>query len=886
MSFLSRMTNVFRHRTVDRDIDEELQSHLADAYAAGRDAAEVKRAFGSQLRAREEVRDAIVARRLESLLADSRFAFRQLRRSKSVAAAAILSLGLGMGACVGSFRLIDALLLRPLPVDDPGNLYVLGVESRDDNGETVVQESFNYPGFRLLRDAVRDHGMMLAISFAERINLTYGSEAELERVYRQHVSGAMFAEFGLRPVVGRLFTESDDVTPGAHPYAVLSYDYWQRRFGGDSTVVGRTFRSGTVLYEVIGVAPEGFTGTAPGTFVDVFMPATMYTAEALQSPNWQWFRPWVHVRSGSSVEVVREKLRAAMRVHRAERVKGLPAGALTQRDLEEFLGAPIRLSPAGTGVSGLQQIYGRSLLIVGLVAAMVLLIACVNVANLMTAQAAARAREMALRVSIGAGRARLIQLVLVQSAWIAVAASAVGILFAWWAAPMTVGMIDAVDAPVRLDLSTHGGVIAFAGILTLLVTMLFGVAPALRASWVRPASALTGGDDPYSRRRLMSGLIAAQVAFCVAVQLVAGLFVSSFDRLVDQPLGFSSARVITLSAYALEPQHPQAWHQVADHLRSLPGVENAAVSTFALMSGGGFSLDVRANGRASEGIRPPWFLGVSPEWFDTMKVPVLEGRPFQASDASPSIAIVNQTFARRFFDGRSPVGQTLERMQEGTRVPAQIIGVVADARYTGLRGAIPATVYVPFGTLFNGGPPENRATFNVRTENANPALLSALFRQEVPRAGAAFRVSNIRTQDELVRSQTTRERVLATLSIFFAVVALLLAGVGLFGVLNYAVTQRRRELGIRIALGAGAREIASRVTTALAATIAVGAGAGLALGISAERFIATLLFGVKATDPRMVAWATLTIVGAAALAALPAVLRAVWINPSTLLRPE
>jgi predicted permease len=785
--------------------------------------------------------------------------------------------------------MIDALLLRPLPVASPKHLYALGSEEKDENGQAVVGYSFDYPGFRELRAAVKDQASLMAISYPQRINLTYSSEDARERVNLQYVSGWTFAEFGLQPALGRLLTEADDLTPHSHPYVVLSYDYWSTRFGKDPHVLGRTFRAGNDVYEVVGVAPAGFTGTEPGTFTDLFAPIMMYNSDAFENQNWHWFTPWVRVRSGFDVGAVRERLRAALVLHREDQVK--TQASLTPREIKEYVSAPVLLTPAGAGVSDLQRAYGRSLVILGSLVAMVLLIACVNVANLKTAQAAARSREMALRVSIGAGRSRLVQLVLIESAWIAAMASVLGSVFAWRAAPFVVGLINPVDQPVRLDLPADFRVTAFSILLTMLATMLFGLAPALRASGIQPASALKGGDDSYSRERFTHGLLAAQVAFCVVVLALTGLFVTTFERLAGQPLGFSSARVITLESVTRtgQGQRPDLWYQVTDHLRSLPRVASAAVAGFALMSGTGWNQNVWANGHSSQGSPPPWFLAVSPSWLDTMRIPLLEGRDFRPNDIFPSVAIVNQTFAHRYFDGQSPVGKSLEMIRDSKkRVRVQIVGLAADARYTGMRGPIAATVYVPFRSLNEAGAPqmESWATFIVRTKDSNPLALASSLRQEVKRARSEFRVANIRTQDELVRSQTVRERLLATLSLFFGVMALVLAGVGLYGVLNYAVTRRRRELGIRIALGADAKDIAGLIALPVFAMIALGVAAGLALVVSTERFIVSLLFEVKATDASMLLWPLFAIAAAGALAALPAVVRAVRIDPAALLRWE
>jgi putative ABC transport system permease protein len=883
MSTWSRIANVFRSRSLDRDIDAELESHFNEARAAGRDPAEVSREFGSRLRAHEAVRDAIVATWLESLVADARFGWRQLGKHKAASAAAILSLALGIGSCTAAFRLIDALFLRPLPVADPGRLYVLSYGTIDDSGKAGTAAASDYPGFQMLRSVVKGEAELMAISDPDRIDVTYGSDADLERAYQQYVSGWTFAEFGLKPALGRLFTEADDLKPGAHPYAVLSYDYWSRRFGRDPRVLGRTLHAHNRVFQIVGVAPEGFTGTGTGTFTDLFIPTMMANADAINNENLVWFTTWVRLHPGVDPERVRQQLRAALLLHRRDVVK-LWLPEVLRRVGEHYLSAPVFLDPAAAGFSFTQKTYRRALAILGVLVALVLLIASANVANLMSAQAAARTREMALRVSIGAGKRRLVQLVLVESLLLALVASALGIVFAWWAAPFVVGMINPSDSPARLILPADWRVTSFAVALTFTVTLLFGLAPALRASSVKPASALKGGEDPHARRRLMHVLIAAQVAFCFLVHFVAGLFVSTFERLANEPTGFSSARVLTLETISKAPEPPNIWYQVVQHLRSLPGVESAAVSGLTLMSGRVWTEDVWANGHSPQQYQPAWFLGISPGWFEAMKIPLLDGRDFRPDETYPHVVIVNQAFARHYFDGRSPVGQTIEIPEGKARAKAQIVGLVKDARYNGMREPIQPTVYA--ATLLPGPTGTEQGTFIVRTKSANPIALASILRQEIPRARSEFRVSNMRTQQELVDDQTVRERMLAMLSLFFATVALVLAGVGLYGVLDYAVVGGRRELGIRIALGARNGDIARRVTVEVFSMLVVGAVCGLALGLGSARYIATLLYQVKATDAPMLALPAITILSAALLAAVPPVLRAIHIDPSEMLRAE
>jgi len=884
MSLWSRIANVLRGDRLSREIDEELQSHIDEAVAQGRDPAEARRSFGSALRLREESRDVRLIAWLDSLRADAVFGWRQLMKRKVTSAVAILSLALGIGACTSAFRLIDALLLRPLPVSEPEQLYALARQAIDFDGKVRTGDSWAYPAFRLMREAVKDQAELIALSYSERTDLTYGSDAETEKAYRQYVSGWMFNSFGLRPAAGRLFTESDDLKPRAHPYAVLSYDYWTSRFGQDPKVIGRTFRIGNDLYEIIGVGPERFTGTEPGTVIDIFIPTMMHPA--VQAPDYNWMRTLARLKPGVAVEPLRAKLDAISRAFEEDRAKGL--GGIPKQLIDELLNQRLLLEPAAAGVSDLQNDYRTSLAALSVLVALVLLIACANVANLMAAQAAARAREMALRVSIGAGRGRLVQLVLLESAWLAFFAAALGGVFAWWAAPLVVNMINPPDSPPHLFLPADWRVLGFGLVLTVGVMLLFGLAPALRASAVKPVSALKGGEDPHSRRRLMHALIAVQTAFCFLVLFVAGLFVATFERLSNRPTGFSPQRVLTLETVTVSPQPPAFWDQVAEHLRAVPGVETVGLASSVLLGGYSWGNFISVNGAPPNGVLA-YLLQASPGWTEALRIPFIDGRDFRLGDVYPGVAIVNQTFAQAYFNGEDPVGKPFEVVfSGGKRLRFECVGLVGDVTYRDIREPMLPQAYFPFDSVDAKGAPRpiGQGTFIVRTSGANPMALASILRREVPRARPEFRVSNIRTQTEINQSHTVRERLLARLAFFFGVVALLLAGVGLYGVLDYSVLQRRKEIGIRMALGAQAGDVARRVTGDVFSMVLVGAFAGLALGFASVRYIQALLYQVKPTDPRMLALPTLTILAAALLAALPAVIRAVRINPAEMLREE
>jgi predicted permease len=883
MSLWSRIANVFRGDRLSRDIDEELESHIAEAVELGRDRAEARRAFGPALRQREESRDVRLVPWLDSLRADAVFGWRQLIKRKATSAAAILSLALAIGACITAFRLIDALLLRPLPVAHTEQLYVIARRGIDPGGHLRVSESFEYPLFRLMRAAVKDQAELIAISYADRVDVTYGSDEDMERVHRQYVSGWMFDSFGLRPAAGRLFTESDDLIPGANPRAVLSYDYWTRRFGRDPSVIGRKFRTGNDLFEIIGVGGAGFTGTEPGTFIDIFVPAMMNPYVTRSDAS--WFRPFAILKPGVAVEAVRSKLHAIMRRFDEDRATGWTAQS--KQFIARFLDQTLLLEPAAAGVSGMQSDYRRSLIALGALVALVLLIACANVANLMTAQAAARARELALRVSIGAGRRRLVQLVLVESAMLGFFAAAAGALFASWSAPFVVSRINPHDNPARLSLPADWRIAGFALVLAIGVTLVFGLAPALRASSVKPASALKGGD-PHLRRRLMHALIAVQVAFCFLVHFAAGLFVGTFDRLAHQPTGFSEERLLDIDVVAQRAQPPAFWDQAGERLREIPGVESVALAGWPLLGGNGWNGIIWVDHAPTDVL--VYFLAVSPGWTRTMGIPSIAGRDLRATDTYPEVAIVNEAFVRQCFRGADPIGRWFEKeIGDGvTRIRIQVVGVVRDARYRNMREPITPTAYVPFHSTDAKGvlQPKLTGTFVVRTSISNPMALAPILRREISRARPEFRVSNIRTQQEIDEQHTVRERLLATVAVFFTAVALLLAGIGLYGVLEYSVLQRRREIGIRIAIGAAAADIARRVTVDVFAMVLVGAVAGLALGVVSLRYIETLLYEVKGTDPGMLAAPFGAIGAAALLAALPAVIRALRIDPVTMLRVD
>jgi predicted permease len=884
MSLWSRLANSFRSAHLNQEIDEELRSHLEEAAAEGRDRQEAARAFGSFLRMREASRDVRSFAWIDSLAADTVFGYRQFLKHKTATAAAVFSLALAIGSCNAAFRLIDALLLRPLPVSNPNNLYVLNYGYIDDDGTPQTSDGFSYPCFRQMRSAVTKEAELFAVSQRERMGMVFASERESRRAYRQYVSGWMFPDLGLKPALGRAFTAADDVKPGAHPYAMLSYTFWNTRLGRDPNIIGKTFRSGDV-YQVIGITPKGFTGTETGGFTDVFYTA-MSNREAVVDQNWNWLRIWVRPRRGASLSLIREQLGAALATFRREQVKSFHFG-LSKEEVARYIRAPVTLEHASAGVSDMQKHYKLALTTLAGLVFLVLLIACANVANLMIAQGVARAREVALRISLGAGRWRLIQLLLVESAILATCASLVGTLIAWLAVPFVVSMISSPDNPVQLAMPADWRVLAFSCLLALLVTVLFGLGPAFRASGLKPASALKGGETRASAG-LLNGLVAAQVAFCVFVYYSACLFIGTFERMSSQPTGFSSARVLTLETATKGKQPIENWRRVTDRLRNDPALEAVGLCWWPLMSGNGWSQYVWVNGHRSDEDNTPYFLKVSPGWLDTMRIRFHDGRDFREGDAFPNVAIVNETFARRFFGGSNPIGRSFQVMQDNKRSTLQVVGYVADARYGNMREPIHATAYVPFYSIDAAGKPERSdwASFVVRTRNASPMGLASALTREVSESEPDFSVVNVRTQEEMVRSQLLRERLLAALGLYFAGVAVTLAAAGIFGVLNYIVVRRRRELGIRLAIGARSRHIAWGVTRNTVGMTGLGGLLGIMAGVYSGRFVESLLYQITTTDRRVILIPLLLTVAVAFVAAVLPVARAVHLDPAVTLREE
>jgi predicted permease len=891
MSLWSRVANVFRPGRVQRELDEELRFHVEERTreltAAGMSpeaaAREAARRLGSPLRLREESLDVKLMPWLDSLVRDARLGIRMLRKNAGVTMAALASLSLALGACVAAFALVDALILRQLPVRQPEQLVYLAFPTyAPDRPEG---DTFNDPLFLHLREASRAHVDLFAMSTQVLRPIVFdGAGGGKEPLRTQFVSGDAFDRLGVAPSLGRLLSASDDRQPGAHPVAVISHAFWLRRFGGDPAMVGRWFALDDRQFQIVGVTERRFTGVEPGRPTDVWLPYAMYNPRAFGNFQFGWFRIFGRLKDPARRGPAAAVLEAAFMNFRRDRVGSLgPARA--PEAVERFLRTPLYMRSAANGPSPLRRQFERPLWILAAIAALVLLIAGSNVVNLSLARAAAREREMALRLSIGAGRGRLVQQVLVESALVAAAASALGLAVAAFAAPAVVAMLAPAGDPVHLDLRADWRVLAVAGGLALLTTALFGLAPALRASGVAPVTALKAGDGRAGRRAgFMRWFVAAQVAFGLVVLFAGSLLVLSFARISSLNPGFATSDVLLIALETVPRVEPQqqraALVAVLERLRGVPGVQAVSSAEYSPL-GRAWTHNVRLPGAAIQWLEAT-MAPVTDGFFETMRIPIVAGRGFVPADLRPETGtaiVVNETFANRYF-GRDPaLGRTLDaRFGENLSAGAhEIVGVAADTRYD-LRKPPAPTIYIPLRLRGTG-------TLHVRVAG-DPASIAPRLRDEIRSAAPLLRVASVTPQSAAVAQTLIRERLLALLSGFFAVTGLVLAAVGLYGILSYAVAQRTREIGIRVALGARRSRVVWLVLADTARTIVPGAAVGVAAGLYSSRFLETLLFEVTPFAFWSLAVPLTTLLTTALIASAVPALRAARVDPAVALRHE
>ena len=921
MTLFHRLASMFSwilHRDraeqrLDDEIREFVEMSAADKIKEGMPAADARRLALIELGGVEQVKEGVRTGRHGGLLddvgRDVRYAFRLFARQRTFAAVIIVTLALGIGANTAFFSIADSLLLRKLPVEDPDRLVRLI------DAPPSGQQSWTYPIWQEIQvRADRFDGAFAWTRFDAQFNLTEGGETQFANGV--WASAGSFDVLGIKPELGRLFVPSDD-TPGGGdggPVAVISHAFWQNRFGGAQDVIGRTLTLERVPLTIVGVTPPGFFGLTVGRSFDVVVP---FGAEPLIRGNesrlnkrtsW-WIAVLVRLKPGQSIEEANAILGTLQPEIREATLPPPRPGDSGNRYLSE----PLMFASAASGQSGLRDEYEQPLLLMMVVVGLVLLIACANIANLLLARATARAHEWSVRLAIGASRGRLARQQLIESLLLATMGAAAGVLVAQWGSQFLVSQLD-TDA-VYLELPLDWRVLTFTAATAVIAALVFGVAPALRAAGGAPIDAMKhrGRSNAASGRlTVANSLVVTQVVLSVVLVVCAGLFLRSFGRLTRVPLGFDRDRVLLASIDTrrsdLAPGARLAtYDRIRDRILAVPGVENAAVSIVAPVSGAMWTRRVEVSGsplRSGDSVDGPEgfgftdrdipdnsslaaFNGITPGWISTFGTPLLAGRDISGNDGvnSPRVALVNQSFARKFLSGSNPVGHTIRLLREPDSPPFEIVGFLADAAYRSVRENTLPTVYVPLWQSSEQGRPDAPAivTLSVRAAAAKPALLTKSVAAAIadinPTLALTFQPLDTQITDTLIR-----ERLLAMLSASFGVLALLMAAVGLYGVTSYAVNLRRAEIGVRMALGATRESVIRLVLGRVSILVGGGIVLGLAIGAWASRFVATMLYGLEPGDPvTLIASATtLALIGAFA-GWLPAN-RASRLDPTEVLR--
>jgi putative ABC transport system permease protein len=823
---------------------------------------------------------------------DLRLAVRALRSTPIVSAVAILSLALGIGANTAMFSLVNSLLLRSLPVKEPRQLAILG--------DTSDQRAGYYT--YAMWEEIRHRPQLFDGAFtwsSTRFNLSKGGQTEF--IDGLWASGRIFDTLGVPAILGRTFSDADDRRGGGPdgPVAVISYAYWQRRYDGDPRAVGQTIDIERIPFTIVGVMPPSFFGTEVGRTFDVAAPIgdeplIRGKETFLDSRSTWWLEIMVRLKPGQALEAGQAALRG---VQPQIRTAAMPPD-WPQKDLETFLRDPFTLKLAATGDSTLRQRYERPLMTILFVVALVLLIACANIANLLMARATARRHELSVRLALGASRWRLARQLLVESLVMSVCGAGLGLLVARSASQLLVGQLSTPNNHVFLDLGLDWRVLAFTMLVTVATALLFGTAPAFRASDVEPMDALkehgrSGAGD--SRLGLANGLVVAQVMLSLVLVVAAGLFVRTFSSLTNLHLGFDRDRVLVTTVNAQRTEIPAAerlaaYERIRQSVAAAPGVAAAGVSVVTPVSGMSWNSRIDVSGAVAlpERQRLAYFNAITPGWLDTFGTPLVAGRAFSAADAksAPRVMIVNQTFARRFLNGASPIGHTVVTDPGGLKpsAPIEIVGMAGDAVYRSVRDPVPPTIYVPLAQFDDSRRPAPASiSVSVRSASESPALLTRTIADAVARVNPDLALT-FRPLADQVNASLTQERLVAMLAGFFGALALLLAGLGLYGVTSYAVSRRRTEIGIRMALGAAPAGVVRLVLTRVTILVGAGIAAGCALSLWAAQFVSALLYGLQPRDPVTMVVAATALAAVGALAGWLPAYRASRIDPAEVLR--
>ncbi|HEY6187184.1 MAG TPA: ABC transporter permease [Pyrinomonadaceae bacterium] len=920
-----RLRALFRRAEAEHDLDDELSFHLEKEIeqniARGMSSEEARlaalRSFGGVEYFKEEARDVRGVRVLEELWQDLRYGLRLMRKAPGFTAIAVLSLALGIGANTAIFSLVDAVLLRTLPVTEPDRLVLFNWQSGRGfriSGSRGISlgyppgirggSSFEYHIFEKLRsDLAHEQTSPLSalFAFANMRDLTVLVDEQAEVGQGLAVSGGYFAGLGVPSFIGRTITEEDD-NPTAQPVAMISHRYWQERFGADRSVIGKQIKVNQTTFTIIGVTPPAFNGTGqvdyrPAIYVPVaFEPTLLGEASAMKSnrPGIWWLQLMGRLKPGATIEQARDSLNGAFQTLALEMMPPPKSANETARPEPKDYPNLVALS-GSRGMWEMRKLYSFTIYVLLGVVGLILLIACANVANLLLARAALRGAEITVRLAVGAGRWRLIRQLLTESVLLSMLGGAVGVLFALWGkdALAAMGTGHGEFLPANIEYNLNWRVLGFTVLISLLTGILFGLTPAWRATSLDLTTALKESNrsaGSMSRSRVSKALVIVQVAMSLVLLVGAGLFMRTLRNLERVELGFNQENLLL---FGLQPSSNgykderllQFYERLSERLDALPEARAATFASIPLIAHYQNNNTLILPGETAQtgAVHLTNIQIVRENYFTTMEIPLLRGRHFSAHDdgRAPKVAVVSETLARKYFGGEDPIGKRVG-FNEKTAGQIEIVGIARDIKYASQREEDEPLIYMPWR---QNGEELGEAYFAIRT-TGDPTALVAAVRQSVRELDNNLPIRDVKTQAAQANEILKPDRLFASLLSFFGMLALLLAAIGLYGVLAYSVTQRTREIGIRLALGAQSRDVLRLVIWQGLKLVLIGLGVGALAAFALTRVIASQLYGVRPTDPL-----TFVIVGAlllmiALLACWLPARRATKVDPLIALRNE
>ncbi|HET9741187.1 MAG TPA: ABC transporter permease [Terriglobales bacterium] len=908
-----RLRSLFRRRQVEGELNEEFQYHLARQIdvliAQGLSPTQARetamRAMGGMEQQQEKCREARGMSWIEDLVQDVRYALRTFRKSPALASVIVASLALGIGANTAIFSVIDAVMLKMLPVRDPQQLvllkwsaprypqeFVSDIEGSGghDRGGLFFSQSFSSDVYKAIKQQNQVFDSTLAFAGNdEDVNIEVNGQAESAR--HQAVSGDFFNGLGVRPFLGRTLLPSDD-TDSAPPAIMVSYAFWQKHFGSSRDLHGQTLAMNGESVTIVGVAPAEFFGIRPGDDMDLYIPLSLYLRQwnrlspqesLLASKTW-WLGIIGRLKPGISLEQAQTQLQVILN-------RALDVNAKNPKDL---VVPRLDLLPASKGLNALRKKFSTSLFLLMGMVGLVLFIACANVAGLLMARASGRRKEIAVRLGLGASRSRIIRQLLAESVLLGIIGGFAGLLVSLWASSALVRLLSTGRSPIDLSVHPDFRVLGFTAATSILSGIVFGLIPALTATRVSVVPALKeSGTQTLAaagRFRLGKSLVAGQVALSLLLLVAAGLLLRSLEHLQRANLGFDQHALLNfevrpgLNGYKNDAL-ANYYEELQRRVQSLSGVRNVAFAQMGPIAQGESSGSVTIPGYTAAGQQVDVYRQiVGPNYFQTMDIPIVLGRPTTQEDGptTPKTIVVNETLVRTDFHGDNPIGKSLVRGSKDHQQSFEIVGVAKDVKYGSIRGDVPPTIYLPYRQwIFL----PSQMRFFVRTDGDASAIAASIQRlclaldKNVP-------VVDMQTEEDVISQSLLLERTFALLSSAFAALALLLACVGLYGTFAYTVSQRTSEIGVRMALGAKRESILSMILRETLLLVIIGIVVGLPIAWAATRFLKAQLFGLSAHDPLTIASSGLAILAITLLAGYLPARRASRVNPMVALRCE